>query len=152
APTTVVLTLGLLLLSARAFAADRQIRPFVGATFGGTTTFVDPEEAIGKPNVAIGATAVFLGEILGAEIDFGDAPGFFEGDKNLVHLSRVTTLSGNVVVAAPHRLTEYWLRPYLVAGGGLMRVRTSTLFGVFDVATLLPQFDVGVGVLGFVTN
>ena len=79
------------------------------------TTFVDPEDAIGKPNPAIGVSAVFLGELFGAEVDVADAPGFFEtGDKHLVLHSRVTTISGNVIVAAPHRLTEYWLRPYLV--------------------------------------
>jgi hypothetical protein len=153
AQTKVVLTAGLLLLSARAFAGERQIRPFVGATFAGATTFVDLDDAVDKPNVAVGASAMFLGEIFGAEIDVGDAPGFFEsGNGNLVRLSRVTTVSGNLVVAAPHRLTEYWLRPYVVAGGGLMRVRTTTLFSVFDVSAVLPQFDVGAGVIGFITN
>ena len=82
-----------------------------------------------------------------------DAPGFFEsGDKHLVLRSRVTTFSGNVIVAAPHRLTEYWLRPYLAAGGGLMRVSTTTAFNVFDVPRLIPEVDVGVGVVAFLTN
>ena len=148
-----VLVAGFLLLSTRTFAADRQIRPFIGATFGGGTTFVDPENAVGKPNLAIGASAVFLGEVFGTEVDIADAPGFFEsGDKHSVLLSRVTTISGNVVVAAPHRLTEYSLRPYIVGGAGLMRVRTSTALGVFDVSALIPQFDIGIGALGFVTN
>lgn len=149
---TLVLT-GLLLVSARAGAADRQIRPFVGATFGGSTTFVDPEDAIGRPNPAIGVSAVFLGELLGAEIDVLDAPGFFEyGDKDLVRSSRVTAFSGNVIVAAPHKATEYSLRPYLVGGAGLMRVRTTTAFNVFDVSTVIPTINVGVGAVAFVTN
>ena len=146
-----VLTTGLLLLCVRAGAADRQIRPFVGATFGGGTTFVDPEDAIGKLNPAIGVSAVFLSEVFGAEVEVADAPGFFEGDKHLVIHSRVTTISGNVIVAAPHRLTEYWLRPYIVGGGGLMRVRTTTSFNVFDLAKVVPQVDVGVGVVAFLT-
>jgi len=33
-----------------------------------------------------------------------------------------------------------------------MRVRTTTLFNVFDVAAVIPQFDVGAGVIGFITN
>ena len=149
---TVVLVTGLLLVSARADAADRQIRPFIGATFGGGTTFV-PNDGVGKPNLAIGASAVFLGEVFGAEVDVADAPGFFEfNDQHLVVGSRVTTISGNVVVAAPHRLTEYSLRPYLVGGAGLMRVRTTTLFGAFDQSTIVPAFDVGAGVVGFLTN
>ena len=151
--STIVLVAGLLLVSVRTYAADRQIRPFIGATFGGGTTFVDPELAIGKPNVAIGASAVFLGEVFGAEVDIADAPGFFEsGDKHLVILSRVTTISGNVVVAAPHRLTEYSLRPYFVGGAGLMRVRTTTSLNVFDVSRVIPALDAGVGVIGFLTN
>ena len=51
---TLVLAAGLLLLSARIDAADRQLRPFMGATFGGGTTFVDPDNAIGNPKLAIG--------------------------------------------------------------------------------------------------
>ncbi len=151
--STIVLVAGLLLLSVRTYAADRQIRPFIGATFGGGTTFVDPEDAVGKANLAIGASAVFLGEVFGTEVEIADVPGFFEsGDKHLVILSRVTTISGNVVVAAPHRLTEYSLRPYFVGGIGLMRVRTTTAFGVFDVSTVIPALDAGVGAIGFLTN
>ncbi len=150
---TLVLMAGLLLMSHRTYAADRQIRPFVGATFGGGTTFVDPEKAVGKPHLAIGASAVFLGEVFGAEIDVADAPGFFEsGDKDLVHLSHVMTVSGNVIVAAPHRLTEYSLRPYVVGGVGLMRVTTTTAFSVFDVSEVIPALDAGVGAVAFLTN
>jgi hypothetical protein len=153
AVSTLVLLAGLLLLCVRTEAADRQIRPFVGATFGGGTTFIDPESAIGTLNPAIGVSAVFLGEVFGAEVEVADAPGFFEsGDKHLVVRSRVTTLSGNVIVAAPHRLTEYWLRPYIVGGGGLMRVSTTTAFNVFDVPRLIPEVNVGVGVVAFLTN
>jgi hypothetical protein len=153
ARNTVMLFAGLLLIAARASAADRQIRPFVGATFGGGTTFVDPEEAIGKPHLAIGVSAVFLGEILGTEIDVFDAPGFFEsGDRNLVHVSHVATFSGNLVLAAPRRLTEYFLRPYIVGGATMMLVRTTTSLSVFDVSTVRPAFDLGGGVLAFVTN
>ena len=144
---------GLILMAAPVRAADRQIRPFIGATFGGGTTLVDPEGAVGKPNLAIGASGVFLGELFGAEVDAFDAPGFFEtGDKDLVHVSRVFTVTGNVIVAAPHRLTEYWLRPYVVGGAGLMRVKTTTSFSVFDVSAVLPTVDVGVGAVAFVTN
>jgi hypothetical protein len=153
ARSTVVLVAGLLLMSARTYAGDRQIRAFIGATFGGGTTFVDPENAAGKANPAIGASAVFLGEVFGTEVDIADAPGFFESDdKHLVIGSRVTTISGNVVVAAPHRLTEYSLRPYFVGGAGLMRVRTTTAFSVFNVSSVIPQLDVGVGAVGFLTN
>jgi len=142
-----------LLIAPRASAGDRQIRPFLGATFGGGTTFFDAEEAIGKPHLAIGASAVFLGEIFGTEIDVFDSPGFFQaGDKNLVRVSHVATFSGNVVLAAPRRLTEYFLRPYVVGGATMMLVRTTTALSVSDVSTVRPAFDVGVGAVAFVTN
>jgi hypothetical protein len=150
---TIVMTAGFLMMSALTYADDRQIRPFVGATFGGGTTFVDLEDVAGKPNLAIGASAVFLGDIFGTEVEIADAPGFFESDgKRLVRGSRVTTLTANFIVAAPRRLTEYSLRPYLVGGAGLMRVRTTTTFNVFDVSRIIPAFDVGVGVVGFLTQ
>jgi len=143
----------LLLAAARAGAAYRQIRPFIGTTFGGGTTFVDPETAVGKPNPVVGASAVFLGEVFGAEVEAADAPGFFQyGDKQLVKSSHVTTLTGNVIVAAPRRLTEYSLRPYFVGGFGMMHVTTTTAFNVFDVSATLPAVDVGGGVVAFVTN
>lgn len=149
-----VLSAGVLLLSSTpASAAERQARGFIGATFAGTTTIVDPEDAATRPSISLGGSLVFLGEIFGAEGEVSDGPGFFEaGSRNLVNYSRMTTFTGNVVIAAPHRLTEYALRPYVVAGAGLMRLRRTTAQNVFDVATSVPVFDVGAGALGFLTD
>ena len=52
------LVLALLLLFPGAAGAEWHIKPFLGITFGGNTTFNDPEEAVGKPNVVFGATVV----------------------------------------------------------------------------------------------
>jgi hypothetical protein len=145
--------LGLLATPLPAAAADKLIRPFFGATFGGGTTLVDLEKAAGKPNPVIGGSFVVLGNIFGVEVDAADAPGFFQsGDQHLVLSSRVTTLMGNVVVAAPKKLTEYSLRPYLVGGAGVMRARIDDYFGVFKQSRMLPGFDVGVGVIGSLTS
>ena len=98
-------------------------------------------------------TAARVSEVLGIEIDFADVPGFFQsGDRYLVVGSRVTTLTGNIIVAAPRRLTEYSLRPYVVGGAGLMRVRIDDSLGVFQVTDVRPGIDLGAGALGFVTN
>lgn len=147
------LALGTLTIAAPAAAAERQIRPFAGATFGGGTTLVDLENAAGKPNLVIGVTAAFLGEIVGIDVDFGWGPGFFQrGDQHLVLRSSVTTLTGNIVVAAPRRLTEYTLRPYFVGGLGLMRVNVLDFFGVLQVADTLVTSDLGGGAIGFLTS
>jgi len=135
-----------------ALAADKQIRPFIGSAFGGATTFVDPDNVVGRPNFTWGVSVVTLGEVVGFDIDFADAPGFFEGDQRLVLSGHVTTLTGNVVVAAPRRLTEYVLRPYAVGGFGLMRIHRDDYFNVFTVNRVAPAFDFGGGILMFLTN
>lgn len=142
----------LLLLSSPAWA-ERQIKPFLGVTFGGSTTFIDLEHAAGSPNVAFGCSGVLLGEAIGIEADFGRAPGFFQtGDEHLIVRSAVTTLTGNIIVLLPRHLAEYTLRPYFVGGAGLMRVHFDDLVGVLRVASNLPATDVGGGVTGFLTN
>jgi hypothetical protein len=141
------------MLTAVAGAADRQIRPFFGATFGGGTTFVHLDSGVGKPHVTVGANVAVIGEIVGIDVDFGHSPGFFQtGDGSLVLGSSVTTVTGNVIIAAPRRLTEYVLRPYLVGGAGIMRVHRDDYLNVFEIAEVLPAIDFGGGVVGFLTN
>jgi len=136
-----------------AHAADNQIRPFIGSTFSGSTTFVDNENGAGASHFVIGVSWLRLGGMFGVEAEVADAPGFFEaGEKPLVLSSRVTTFTANFVVSAPRRYTEYIVRPYLVAGGGAMRVKKDDPLGVFAVDRLLPAFDVGAGAMMFLTN
>ena len=149
-----LLSLAVLSVSSRATAGERQIRPFIGVTFEGATTFVFSETAVGKPHAMIGVNAVWLREIFGIDVDLAHAPGFFQDDDpgHLVLSSSVTTLTGNIVVAVPARKAEYGLRPYFVGGAGLMRVHIDHALGVLPVAKTLPAIDVGGGVLGFITN
>jgi hypothetical protein len=148
-----VLALALLLSSSTRASAEWQIKPFLGVTFGGGTTLVDLAHAAGNPNIVVGVNGALLGDVIGIEVDFGRAPGFFEtGDQHLVQESSVTTLTGNIVVAPPRHLTEYTLGPYFVAGAGLMRARSSEFFDVLSVASNLPAMDVGGGVTGFLSK
>src|SRR5262245_5755536 len=146
------LAVALLLLSPPALAAEKQVRGFVGLTFAGSTTFVDFEQAAGGPNRVYGAGAAVIGEVVGVEADVGWSPGFFESNTPLVTSSSVTTLSGNVIVAMPRRLTEYTLRPYAVAGLGLMRLRQVHPFAVLPVNENLPALTVGGGAIGFLSR
>lgn len=139
-------------LAAPAAAADKQIRPFIGSTFGGSTTFLDFDDVTRKPNVVYGVSIVTIGDVFGVDVDVADAPGFLEGEQHLYLNSRVTTLTGNIVIAAPRRLTEYVLRPYFVGGAGLMRIHADDYFGAFNVERVRPAFDLGGGVLMFFTN
>ena len=156
------LALGLVLLSTPAAAAEKQLKPFVGVTFGTITTLVDLDSvytppatggsAAGKKNVVIGVGAAMLGDIVGLDVDVAYAPGFFQGEQGLVLASSVTTVTGNVVVGLPRRKTEYTLRPYFVGGAGVMRARIDDYFGALKVAEMLAALDVGGGATGFVTN
>jgi hypothetical protein len=140
-------------------AAERQLQLFIAVSFNGNTTFALLEYAARRPSVFYGGRALMLGEILGVEADFGDAPGYFQpGDPNLepggpvVLHSRVTTVTGNVMVSVPRRLTEYTLRPFFVGGAGLMRVRAADFFGALPVSNTQPAIDIGAGVSGFITR
>jgi hypothetical protein len=143
---------GLLVLAMPA-AAEWQAKPFAALTFGSSTTFVDIEKATPRPHRMIGVTGVLIGEVLGVDADLGRASGFFQrGDQNLLLDSAVTTLASDLIVAMPHRMTEYTLRPYVIAGAGMMRVRIDGRLGSLRVASTLPMMDFGGGVTGFLTR
>jgi hypothetical protein len=150
------LALALWLVAPAPAAAEWQVRPFIGFTFGGATTFFDPEVAIGTQNAVVGISGGWLGEVFGIEADFGRAPGFFQTDDapedvRLVS-SAVTTLTGNVVIALPKRLAGYGLRPYFSGGAGLMHIDTVTRLQLLDIHRTLPMLSLGGGVTGFLTN
>ncbi|MGE5246693.1 MAG: outer membrane beta-barrel protein [Betaproteobacteria bacterium] len=141
-----------LLLPGRA-RAEWQLKPFLGLTFGGGTTFVDFDQAAGHPKLGIGVSGLAIGDVLGVEADFGHTPGFFQrGSQGLVADSGVTTLTGNVVAALPRRMSQYTLRPYVVGGAGLMHVTIDAKLGALTVARSLPALDLGGGVTGFLTD
>jgi hypothetical protein len=150
------LALAVCVLAPAQASADWQVRPFIGFTFGGVTTFVDPENAIESQNVIIGASGGWLGEVFGVEADFGRAPGFFQSDAALEDIrlvsSGVTTLTGNVVIALPRRLAGYGLRPYFSGGAGLMHVDIVGQFQIVDLHRTLPALSLGGGVTGFLSN
>ncbi|MGH9199889.1 MAG: hypothetical protein ACRD2A_01485 [Vicinamibacterales bacterium] len=148
------LALTVLVLSpASASAQEWQVKPFLGLTFRGATTFVDPDDAAGDTHLAIGGSVTRLGEMIGLEADFGFVPGFFTGDQRggFVSGSGVTTLTGNVVIALPRRMTQYTLRPYIAGGLGLMRVRKDDVLAG-PLTRHLMTIDFGGGATGFVTD
>jgi hypothetical protein len=133
--------------------AEWQVKPFIGATFGGSTTLFDLDQAAGESKFTMGVSGAWLGEFLGVEADLGHTPGFFERKtQNLIVGSRVTTLTGNMVLALPKRLAQYSLRPYVVGGAGLMYARSEDAVDVLTVSRTLAALDVGGGVTGFFTN
>ena len=138
--------------AARVSAAEWQIKPFLGATYGGSATYIAVPPDGARAHLVFGASGMLLGEFLGVEGDVGHTSGFFQ-DANfpLVTDSGVTTTTGNVVVALPRHLAEYSLRPYLVGGAGVMHIEIDYQL-LPSISSTLKTMDLGAGVTGFLTK
>ena len=161
-----LLALALVVLAPSQASAEWQIKPFVGVAIAGATTLLDFEHAAGSPTRVFGVTSQLLGDVFGVEVDFGYAPGFFQSGGEsagqsvgcqtantlCVVRSRVSTLTGNVVIAMPRRLTAYTLRPYFIGGVGLIHANSVLALGAPGVSETLPAIDVGGGVAGFLSK
>ncbi len=151
-----VLALAILMLwPAGAAAQEWQFKPFLGLTFAGETTIIDPDEAADDVHLSIGGSVSGIGEVFGFEADFGFVPGFLTGadrEGRLVFSSSVTTLTGNVVIALPRRMTQYTLRPYVAGGVGLMRVSRDDPFDAFPLTLNVMTIDIGGGATGFLSE
>ena len=146
------LLLALMLRPAGA-SADWLITPFLGNSFSPETTLLVLEAGAGRKTTFGASVALLSDAILGVEADFGHSPGFFEGNNplGLVLTSRVTTLTGNVVLAAPLALTRESLRPYFVGGVGVLEARSTHAGGLFPVKRNMYGLDIGGGAIGFFT-
>jgi hypothetical protein len=136
----------------------------IGLTFAGKTTITDLDEGTGKrhPNLAISG-ALFGEGIVGVEAIATMTPGFFQsgdesglfppGEQNsFVESSRVSSLMGNVVLTVPRRWTEYFLRPFVSGGFGLIRASKLETGEVFSVTANLFGYNIGGGAVGFLTR
>jgi hypothetical protein len=149
----VLATALLVTMSSPGLMADWQVKPFIGLTFGGSTTLVDPEQAVGTVNPVIGVSGGATGEVVGFDVDFGRAPGFFQsGGQNLLLASQASTVTWNAVIAMPRRMTEYTLRPYFVGGVGLVHASLEGRLGAVHVSVTRPVLDFGGGATGFLTK
>jgi hypothetical protein len=134
--------------------ADWLITPFLGTSFAGETTFLVLEEGAGS-RLTLGVSVSLLGAgIFGVEAEVGHTPKFFEGDdpSGLVLSNQVTTVTGNVLLAAPLSLTRESLRPYLVGGLGLLQARLRHAAGVFPLSEDRLGLSLGAGAIGFVSD
>ncbi len=149
---TVAAAAMLLLCVPRTYAAEWQIKPFVGAELGASTTYVIVPASSLHPHFTFGGNGTWLGEIFGLEADFAHTHAVFNAvTAPLVADSGATTLTGNLVVAMPRRLAQYTLRPYVVGGAGLMHVSLDDIPGAFQVRRNFQAMDLGGGVTGFLT-
>lgn len=141
-----------LALAPKSAHAEWQIKPFGGITFGGSTTFVDFDNAAGEPKLNLGVSGLWQGEVLGVEGDVATTAGFFSGEGKLILKSHVATVTGNIVVALPKRIAQYGLRPYGVVGFGMMDVGLYDNVNALPISRVLAAWDVGGGATGFLSD
>lgn len=152
----------LVILSPSTARAEWHFTPMVGLTMLGSTTIFDPQLATEKRHGNLGgAVSLLSGGLLGVEVIGVWTPGFFETDDlslepdvNPVPVtgSRTVSLMANVVLTAPQRWTEYFLRPYASGGLGLIQIKRDDPAGLFPVDLNRAGFNVGGGAVGFLTQ
>jgi len=153
---TTIVSILLVAVAVPARAQEIFATPFMGLKFGGGTSIVDLELAAGKGALTLGGSIVVLGGgILGYEADFGYVPGYFENNKSAPLVkpgSYVIDLSGGLIAALPADVTRGGLRPYVVAGAGLISAQAADVLEIFQIRRTVPAYKVGIGAQGLLTN
>jgi opacity protein-like surface antigen len=138
-----VSALFLLVLTAAPARADWLITPYLGSAFGGDTS---------SQHVIYGASAAWMSHgIVGVEFDGSIAPDLLDEDDGVIlgiADSNVTPLMGSLVIGAP--IGEPGVRPYAVAGAGLIRSRVSDADDIFDIDENSFGINLGGGIHAFV--
>jgi len=158
-----------LLLAPRAAQAEWHFAPVFGMTFAGSTTLNDLQLGAGKRHFNFGGIVSRFGDgIIGVEGVVIYSRHFFEFDGGRdpaapprpdIAKSYTLSASGNVVLTVPKRWTEYFLRPYVSGGFGLMRAvsidQLSSPPGsepLLPFSINMPGFTLGGGAIGFLSQ
>jgi hypothetical protein len=145
----------LILLSPAPARADWQFAPFFGYSFKGNTTLVDLEDGASKVHWGFGGSATLIGRgPLGVEGLFLFVPHFFESDDGLaLATSRMYSLMGNAVLAAPLSWNEYGLRPFVSGGVGLFHASQQTTDPrALPLNRSFFGYNIGGGAVGFISE
>lgn len=136
--------------------ADVFVSPFLGVKFRGSTNQLDLDASNGVRDTksAVGVSAVLVADSgPGVEVDIAHQSRFFEGaDDSLVTRSGVTTISGNVILAAPLSWTRESLRPYVVTGLGWMHASANDQINLNPVNNDYLGLTLGAGAVGFLSD
>lgn len=141
-----------LVLAPAVARADWHLTPFAAVAAGGSTTFVDLDDVAGRRKGAFGSRATWLRDVVGIEAEAVRVPGYFTGDSGLVLKSGVSSYTVSAVVAVPRQRAEYTLRPYVLAGVGLLRVTETDYFNALPLNRTLGAATVGAGATGFLSE
>jgi len=139
----------LLVIGPASARADWLFIPNIGTGFGGDLPKND--------KLTYGASIGWMGAgILGWEADLAYTPQFFENGTDNVSFAdsdNVSTVMGNVIIGIPVGGQHgKGVRPYAAGGVGLMKTRVSDATQLFNVDNNSFGYDVGAGVMGFMTD
>lgn len=167
-PRTLALCVLCLLLAPGSARAEWHFTPTFGVTFAGSTTLVDLQSGTNKRHINFGGIVSRFGEgVIGVEGIVLYTGHFFESDEPprdpgapeppAIARSYSLSMTGNLVLTVPRRWTEYFLRPYVSGGFGLLRavsidqaqVQSASLF---PLSVNLPGFTIGGGAIGFLSQ
>ncbi len=130
--------------------ADGLITPFVGANFGGATGASLNASLNDASKVDYGVGLWYMsGGILGVEGEFGHSPSFYGAGAGT---SGVMELMANVVLGIPFGGEGAGLRPYGVAGVGVIRQHVAGRPGFADATSNNAAWDMGVGMMGLFSS
>ena len=165
-PKTLALCCLCLLVTARpARAGEWHFTPMLGVTFAGSTTLNDLQLGTGRKHLNFGGAVSRFGDgVIGVEGVVIYTRHFFEfdgprdpGAPAPVPIAKSYTLSatGNLVLTVPKRWTEYFLRPYVSGGFGMLRAvsidqpPSPGAASLLPVTATMPGFTIGGGAIGF---
>ena len=148
---------------AKPASADWLFTPYVGVVFGGSANTFNVKDLSDEfeRRISFGGGLTWMGAgKLGLEVDYHLAPNFYQiadGGGNIAALnldSSVQTLMANVIMGAPIGGTSGpGIRPYAVAGVGLMRSSLDSANKLFDnLSNNELGFNVGGGLHAFFTD
>jgi Outer membrane protein beta-barrel domain len=146
-----------LLLVAAPVRADILLTPFVGGTFGGSASS-QLADIVGDQSKTTfgGSIAIMSAGVFGVEGDLGYTPKFFGTDLQVAGVpvslaqNNVLTAMGNLMLGIPLQNSNGpGVRPYAVAGIGLIRQRLNLASGLVGYTVKDLGYDVGGGVLVF---
>jgi opacity protein-like surface antigen len=143
-------------------AADWLFTPFIGTTFAGSADFDTglPGGDDFERQLTYGASLAWMGAgVFGFEFDFGYSPNYFEhladtdDDFTFADDSNVTTLMGNLKLGAPiGGQSGAGIRPYAVAGIGLIRTQAESVANFFEIDSNDWGMNAGAGVICFFSD
>jgi hypothetical protein len=143
-------------------AGDWLITPFIGTTFAADSNLVPLINGAGEKKTTIGGSGGFLTDgIIGVEANASYSFGFFNPGTDTFATAAsapvrthtaLGTLMGDVIFAVPVSITHESLRPYAVAGAGIMHATVEDIISFQSVQRNLAAMDVGGGVIGFVSR